>query len=81
MSHPNTYEPIDDAERARETAEARADMERRAEAEGVRPFDADEWRADLETDQTPDETRREVDDFLSMLREWRDTPATHRSIG
>jgi hypothetical protein len=66
-------------ERARETAQARADLERLAEAQGVKPFDFDEWRAESETDQSQEETRQEVDEFLRMLREWRDTPS-HRSM-
>lgn len=69
-----------DIARERETAEARARLERRAAEQGVTPFDADEWRAELEVDQSPEDIRREVDDFLTMLREWRDTPSL-RSIG
>lgn len=68
-----------DAARARETAEARARLDRRAAEQGIPPFDADEWRAELEIDQSPEDIRREVDDFLTMLREWRDTPSL-RSI-
>lgn len=68
------------AQRERETAEARTHLERRAAEQGIRPFDADEWRGELEIDQTPEEIRREVDDFLSMLRAWRNTPPA-RSIG
>lgn len=78
MSKANITERID-AEHERETAEARAELQRRADAQGIKPFDAGEWLADIETDQTPEEIRREVDDFLIMLREWRDTPST-RSI-
>jgi hypothetical protein len=70
----------DRIERSRETSEARAELLRRAEAQGVKPFDADEWRAELETDQTPEEIRHEVDEFLSLIREMRDTPSA-RSIG
>jgi len=77
---PNITSAIDAAERARETAEARADLQRRADAQGVKPFDADEWHAELETEQAPEEVRQEVDEFLSMLREWRDTPS-RRSVG
>jgi hypothetical protein len=77
---PNITSSIDAAERARETADARADLQRRADAQGVKPFDADEWRAELEINQTPEEVRQEVDEFLSMLREWRDTPS-RRSVG
>lgn len=79
MTKVNTRRPAD-AGRERETAEARARLERRAAEQGVAPFDAGEWRAELEIDQTPEDIRREVDDFLTMLREWRDTPSL-RSIG
>ena len=75
MSQPN---PNDD--RARESAEARAAIERRAAELGVTPFDADEWLAKSEDDQTPEEAAREVDEFLSIVRELRDTPST-RSAG
>jgi hypothetical protein len=68
------------ADRARETQEARAELQRCAEAQGVAPFNPEEWRADSETNQTPEETRQEVDEFLTMLRGWRDTPSA-RSIG
>ena len=78
--HPNITSSVDAVERDRETAEARADLQRRADALGVKPFDDDEWRADLETDQTAEEIQQEVDEFLSMLREWRDTPS-RRSVG
>lgn len=79
MTKINAKRPADVA-RERETAEARARLERRAAEQGVTPFDADEWRAELEVDQSPEDIRREVDDFLTMLREWRDTPSL-RSIG
>jgi hypothetical protein len=78
MTQPNTTQDID-AERALEVAAARADLQRRAEAQGIKPFDADEWGADLEPEQTPEEIRREVDDFLVLLRAARDTTTT-RSI-
>ncbi|MDQ3803373.1 MAG: hypothetical protein M3416_05905 [Acidobacteriota bacterium] len=67
--------PRSERERAREVAEARADLERRAAELGVRPFDGDEWLAESETDQTAEEITREVDEFLSMVREWRHTPS------
>ena len=76
---PKVTSSMDAAAAMRETAEARADLERRADAQGVKPFDAEEWRAELETDQTPEEIRQEVDEFLGMLREWRDTPS-RRSV-
>lgn len=65
--------PRGDEERARAAAEARAALERRAAELGVHPFDADEWLSEPEPDQTPEEVRREVDDFLGIVRELRDT--------
>ena len=64
-----------EAARAQETAAAHARLLRLAKEQGVKPFDAEEWRAELETDQTPAEVRREIDDFLAQLRAWRDTPS------
>jgi hypothetical protein len=75
MSQPN---PNND--RARESAEARAALERRAAELGVTPFDADEWLAATEDDQSPEEAAREVDEFLGIVRQLRDTPST-RSAG
>ena len=75
MSQPNT-----DDKRAREAAEARAALERRAAELGVGPFDADEWLAATEEEQSPEEAAREVDDFLRIVRELRDTPSD-RSAG
>lgn len=72
--------PQSDREREREAAEARAALERRAAELGVTPFDADEWLAGSEDDQAPEEAAREVDEFLSIVRELRDTPST-RSAG
>ena len=69
-----TPHPAED-KRADETARARAEFERRAEKQGVRPFDPGEWLAEPETNQSPEEVRREVDEFLVMLREWRHTPS------
>jgi hypothetical protein len=61
--------PRNDQERAREAAEARAALERRAAELGFTPFDADEWLAGSEDDQAPEEAAREVDEFLSIVRE------------
>jgi predicted nucleic acid-binding protein len=72
--------PRNDQARAREAAEARAALERRAAELGISPFDADEWLAGTEEDQTPEDAAREVDEFLGMLRELRDTPS-NRSAG
>jgi hypothetical protein len=59
------------AARERETAEALAALERRAAELGVTPFDADEWLARSEDDQAPEDAAREVDEFLSIVRECR----------
>lgn len=69
-----TPHPADD-ERADETERARAEIERLAQEQSVRPFDPDEWLAEPGPDQPPDEVRREVDEFLLMLREARRTPS------
>lgn len=75
MSQRNvTPHPADD-ERARETAHARAELERLAEEQGVRPFDPNEWLAESGPDQSPEEVSREVDEFLGILRESRQTPS------
>lgn len=76
----NIDSSVDDAARERETAEARARLQHRADAQGVKPFNADEWCAESGADQPPEEVRQEVDEFLNMLREWRETPSA-RSVG
>jgi predicted nucleic acid-binding protein len=75
MSQPNV-----NTDREREAAEARAALERRAAEMGVTPFDAEEWLSGDEDDQAPEEAAREVNEFLSIVRELRDTPST-RSAG
>jgi predicted nucleic acid-binding protein len=75
MSQPNVND-----DRAREAAAARAALDRRAAELGVPPFDADEWLAAAEDDQSPEEAAREVDAFLSLVRKLRDTPSD-RSVG
>lgn len=64
-----------EAERARETAEARARLLRLAEEQGVRPLNFDEL---LGTPEPDDEGEMDVDAFLRELREWRDTPSSRR---
>ena len=57
------------ADRERETAKAREEMLRMAEAQGVRPLSFDELLGD------PDEgdpKKEDVDDFLALRREWRE---------
>jgi hypothetical protein len=69
--------PRSNEERARESAEARAELLRLAEAQGVSPVtDFDELLGDPAPE---DEGSDDVDEFLRWLREWRDTPST-RSI-
>jgi hypothetical protein len=68
--------PRNDRDRERESAEARAALERRAEAEGVKPFTSPEdFAGDPELTADFD-----VDEFVRAVREWRDTPSA-RSIG
>ena len=59
-------------------AEARADMQRRADEQGVKPFDPDQWLAQSGTLQSTGEISRDVDDFLALLREWREPPSVRR---
>ena len=71
MSKANSTTPAE-LERARATAEARADLLRRAEAQGVKPFTAlEDFAGDPELTADFD-----VDEFLRAVREWRDTPST-----
>ena len=51
--HPNADSAIDAAER--DTAEARARLQRHSDAQGMRPFDPDECRAESETGHVPRE--------------------------
>ncbi len=72
--------PRPNQEREREAADARADLERRGAELGVKPFNDEEWLAESETGQTAEEIGREVDEFLSMVRELRHTPSG-RGVG
>ena len=74
MSKANSTTPTE-IESERATAEARADVLRRAEAQGVKPLTALEDFAG-EPELTDD---FDVDEFVRAVREWRDTPST-RSI-
>ena len=65
--------PRSDEKRERETAEALARLERRAAETGVTPFDPAEWGAESDGDQTTEEVTQEVDEFLRLVRECRDT--------
>lgn len=64
MSQPNV-----DADRARETSEARARLLRLAEEQGVRPLNFDELLGDPEEG---DPEKEDVDDFLALRRGWRE---------
>lgn len=57
------------ADREGETAEARAELLRMAEAQGVRPLSFDELLGDPEEGEPEKE---DVDDFLELRREWRE---------
>lgn len=61
--------PTNDLERARESAEALAALERRAAEQGVRPLSFDELLGDPEEG---DAGKESVDDFLAMRRERRE---------
>ncbi len=64
--------PQDTTERNRETSEARAELLRRAEAQGVKPFTSlEDFAGDPELTADFD-----VDEFLQMVRETRHTPSS-----
>ena len=56
-------------DRERETAEARAELLRQAEAQGLRPLSFDELLGDPEEG---DPEKEDVDDFLALRHEWRE---------
>lgn len=56
------------ADREGETAEARVELLRIAEEQGVRPLSFDELLGDPEEG---DPEKEDVDDFLALRREWR----------
>lgn len=61
-------------ERAHATEAARAKLQQLIGRKGIKPFKADEWTADSNSEsahQTPEEIRAEVDDFLRLRQEWR----------
>lgn len=74
MSQQNT-KPQNSTERERQIAEARADLLRRAEEQGVRPLRFDEMLGD-QTGADPE--KENVDEFLAMIREGRRTPSRRR---
>lgn len=64
-----------DAEREREAEEARTELLRRAEMQGVKPFTSlEDFAGDPELTADFD-----VDEFLRLVREARDTPS-NRSV-
>ncbi|MDQ3255292.1 MAG: hypothetical protein M3R15_15565 [Acidobacteriota bacterium] len=73
MSQRNIKQPPLTPERERAAAEALADLMRRAEAQGVEPFDFDAAFGEGGEGQSQEEIRQEVDEFLQMVRETRDT--------
>ncbi len=64
------------AEGEQEIAEARAELMRRAQEQGITPFDFDAALGEGADGQTQDQIRQEVDEFLRVVRETRDIPAT-----
>lgn len=62
-------QPNVNADHERETADARAELLRLAEAQGVRPLSFDEVLGDPEAG---DPQKEDVDDFLALRREWRE---------
>ena len=79
MAHQNIQQPPLTPEREREIAEARAELERLAEEQGVKPFDFDAAFGEASEGQSQEEIQQEVDEFLRVVRETRDMPST-RSI-
>jgi hypothetical protein len=66
-------EPPIDADRAHRSAQARVDVMRRAESQGIKPFTSlEDFAADSEMTADFD-----VDEFLRQVREDRDRPSTH----
>jgi hypothetical protein len=67
MTQPNTTHDTD-ADRAQAAAQARAELLRRAKAQGVRPLSFDELLGEQAAGAP---AQAEVDDFLALRREWR----------
>lgn len=72
MSQQNIIHPQLTPEREREAAEARAELLRRADEQGVEPLDFNAAFGEGTEGQSQEEVQREVDDFLQMQREWRE---------
>lgn len=62
-------QPNVNTDREREAAEARAELLRLAQAQGVRPLGFEELLGDPETG---DPEKEDVDEFLALRREWRE---------
>lgn len=67
MTQPNITHDID-VERAQEAAQARAELLRRAEAQGVRPLSFEDL---LGEQAAGDPAQEDINDFLVLRREWR----------
>lgn len=72
MPQQKTIHPPPTPEREREIAEAHAELSRRAEEQGVEPFNFNAAFGEGAEGQSQEEIQREVDDFLRMRREWRE---------
>lgn len=60
-------------------AARRAAAEAEAARQGIKPYDAEEWAQDADTEgQTQAERQQEVDEFLRELRVWRAAPYAPR---
>ena len=75
MSKRNIKQPSVTPEREREIAEARAELERLAKEQGVKPLNFDEALGEGSDGQTQEEIQREVDEFLKLVRKTRDMPS------
>ncbi len=72
MSQQNTIYPQLTPEREREAAEARVELLRRADEQGVELLHFNASFNEGAEGQSQEEVQREVDDFLQMQREWRE---------
>jgi hypothetical protein len=62
-------QPNINADHTHEAVDARAELLRQAEEQGVRPLSFDELLGDPEAG---DPKKEDVDDFLALRREWRE---------
>lgn len=75
MSHQNIQQPPLTPEGTREIAEGQAELLRRAEEQGVEPFDFDAAFGEGAEGESQHEIQQEVDEFLQTVRETRDMPS------